>query len=112
MSNIAEIRPLYGAGMVDKKPLATADTTINAALSDKDLAVLRVLFERQGKVTDRASLNKLAGLTGTPRRCETILVTLRKALGNEAIVTIRRRGWMLRSSALPIVSQLLDTAGR
>lgn len=103
---MVETQPVGGT-----QPMA-ATTTTNMALSDKDLAVLRVLFERQGKVTDRASLNKLAGLTGTPRRCETILVTLRKALGNEAIVTIRRRGWMLSSSALPIVSQLLDTAGR
>lgn len=78
-------------------------------LSDKDRAVLRVLVERAGKVTDRVSLNKLAGLTGTPRRCETILVTLRRALGDDAIVTVRRRGWMLTEAALPRARGLLDT---
>ena len=78
-------------------------------LSDKDRAVLRVLVERAGKVTDRISLNKLAGLTGTPRRCETILVTLRRALGEDAIVTVRRRGWMLTEAAVPRARGLLDT---
>ena len=89
-----------------------ADTTTShpvSPLSDKDRAVLRVLVERAGKVTDRISLNKLAGLTGTPRRCETILVTLRRALGDDAIVTIRRRGWMLTEAALPRARRLLDT---
>lgn len=89
----------------------TDKTTLDpvSPLSDKDRAVLRVLVERAGKVTDRISLNKLAGLTGTPRRCETILVTLRRALGDEAIVTIRRRGWMLTEAALPRARRLLDT---
>jgi DNA-binding winged helix-turn-helix (wHTH) protein len=90
--------------MADKTTLASA-----APLSEKDLAVLRVLVERAGKVTDRTSLNRLAGLTGTPRRCETILVTLRRALGEASIVTIRRRGWMLADTALPLARRLLDT---
>lgn len=89
----------------------TDKTTLDpvSPLSDKDRAVLRVLVERAGKVTDRISLNKLAGLTGTPRRCETILVTLRRVLGDDAIVTIRRRGWMLTEAALPRARRLLDT---
>lgn len=89
----------------------TDKTTLDpvSPLSDKDRAVLRVLVERAGKVTDRISLNRLAGLTGTPRRCETILVTLRRVLGDDAIVTIRRRGWMLTEAALPRARRLLDT---
>ena len=89
----------------------TDKTTLDpvSPLSDKDRAVLQVLVERAGKVTDRISLNRLAGLTGTPRRCETILVTLRRVLGDDAIVTIRRRGWMLTEAALPRARRLLDT---
>lgn len=89
-----------------------ADTTAftsGSPLSDKERAVLRVLVDRAGKVTDRASLNRLAGLSGTPRRCETVLVTLRRALGDHAIVTVRRRGWMLEESTLPDARRLLDT---
>lgn len=97
--------------MADKTALPPSATLSDpvVTLSDNDRAVLRVLVERAGKVTDRVSLNKLAGLTGTPRRCETILVTLRRALGDEAIVTVRRRGWMLDPAALPRARQLIDT---
>lgn len=86
-------------------------TTLPAVspLSEKDRAVLRVLVERTGKVTDRSSLNSLAGLSGTPRRCETILVTLRRLLGEDAIVTVRRRGWMLTEAALPRARHLLES---
>jgi DNA-binding response OmpR family regulator len=101
MAHTAETEASYRDHMTDKTTLSP--------LSDKDRAVLRVLIERVGKVTDRASLNKMAGLTGTPRRCETILVTLRRALGEDAIVTIRRRGWMLSEAALPRARRLIDT---
>jgi DNA-binding winged helix-turn-helix (wHTH) protein len=90
--------------MTDKTTLASV-----SPLSEKELAVLRVLVERAGKVTDRTSLNRLAGLTGTPRRCETILVSLRRVLGEASIVTIRRRGWMLADAAVPLARRLLDT---
>ena len=78
-------------------------------LSPTDLAVLRVLVDRSGKVTGRHDLNRLAGLEGSERRCEATLVMLRKVLGHDTIVTIRRRGWMLVNDAVPVALALLDS---
>ena len=80
------------------------------ALSETDLAVLRVLVDRSGKITSRDDLNKLAGLNGSQRRCEAVLVNLRKALGDGAIVTIRRRGWMLDNSVAPQAAALINSS--
>ena len=81
----------------------------HVALSEADISVLRVLVSRAGKVTNRDDLNKLAGLTGSQRRCEAVLVTLRKVLGEGAIVTIRRRGWMLNESSVPEATSLINS---
>lgn len=79
------------------------------SLSEADISVLRVLVSRAGKVTNRDDLNKLAGLSGSQRRCEAVLVTLRKALGEGAIVTIRRRGWMLNESSVTEATTLINS---
>jgi len=79
------------------------------ALSEADLAVLRVLVDRAGRITSREDLNKLAGLSGSQRRCEAVLVNLRRALGDGAIVTIRRRGWMLDNSVAAIAVTLINS---
>jgi len=80
-----------------------------SALSEADLAVLRVLVDRAGRITSREDLNKLAGLSGSQRRCEAVLVNLRRALGDGAIVTIRRRGWMLDNSVAAIAVTLINS---
>ena len=80
-----------------------------SALSEADLAVLRVLIDRAGRITSREDLNKLAGLSGSQRRCEAELVNLRRALGDGAIVTIRRRGWMLDNSVAAIAVTLINS---
>jgi DNA-binding winged helix-turn-helix (wHTH) protein len=80
-----------------------------SALSEADLAVLRVLIDRAGRITSREDLNKLAGLSGSQRRCEAVLVNLRRALGDGAIVTIRRRGWMLDNSVAAIAVTLINS---
>jgi len=79
------------------------------ALSEVDLAVLRVLVHRAGRITSREDLNKLAGLSGSQRRCEAVLVNLRRALGDGAIVTIRRRGWMLDNSVAAMAVTLINS---
>lgn len=84
-------------------------TDFSPSLTSSDLAVLRVLVERAGKVTGRHDLNRLAGLSGSERRCEAVLVLLRRALGEGAIATIRRRGWMLTLDAVPAARSLLDS---
>jgi len=80
-----------------------------SALSETDLAVLRVLIDRTGKITSREDLNKLSGLSGSQRRCEAVLVNLRKTLGEGAIVTIRRRGWMLDNSVAAVAIALINS---
>lgn len=78
-------------------------------LGSAETAVLQVLVERVGKVTGRLDLNRLAGLEGSSRRCDAALVLVRRALGEGAIVTVRRRGWMLRKESVDSARALLDS---
>ena len=79
---------------------ADADLAASPTLGQRDRAVLAVLLRRHGRVVDRSSLRREAGLAElSPRRCEAVLVRLRAVLGDDAIVTVRRRGWMLRTDA-------------
>ena len=81
----------------------------DAKLGPAEIAVLRVLVERTGKVTGRHDLNRLAGLDGTIRRSDAALVPIRRCLGEGSIVTIRRRGWMLHDDATSAARALLDS---
>lgn len=106
MPHIAETLTLYVATMISDASVPSSPN----GLSEIDLAVLRVLIARSGKITSRDDLNKLAGLNGSQRRCEAVLVNLRKALGDGAIVTIRRRGWMLDSSVASLAAALMNSS--
>jgi DNA-binding response OmpR family regulator len=92
--------------------LAPAEANVfgDRALGTRERAVLAALLAGHGRVVDRASLRQQAGLTGlSPRRCEAALVRLRLALGAEAIVTVRRRGWMLRTEATALALALISS---
>jgi DNA-binding winged helix-turn-helix (wHTH) protein len=106
LPHIAETLTLYVFTMSSTAPVPSFSFD---ALSEADLAVLRVLVDRSGKITSRDDLNKLAGLNGSQRRCEAVLVNLRKALGDGAIVTIRRRGWMLDNSVAAAAIALINS---
>jgi DNA-binding response OmpR family regulator len=83
--------------------LAPAEADIGGcvALGERERAVLAVLVEHHGRVVDRSSLRRQAGLDElSPRRCDAVLVRVRAVLGGEAIMNVRRRGWMLRSEAI------------
>lgn len=68
-------------------------------LRSREIDVLRVLSERAGRVVSRASLADLAGLDGlSARRVDALIVELRRVLPAGAILTVRRRGWMLHSA--------------
>lgn len=81
----------------------------NSPLGPAETAVLRVLVDRAGRVTGRHDLNRLAGLDGSERRCDAALVLVRRALGEGAVVTVRRRGWMLRTESADAARALLDS---
>lgn len=67
--------------------------------------MLDVLIAANGRVVSRQHLVRRAGLAGgDPRRADSILVELRRVLGQDAIVTVRGRGWRLSVDAIRMVA--------
>ena len=78
-------------------------------LSETDRAILTVLTESRDRVVSRDSLLRLAGLDNvSARRADSSLVVLRKLLGSENLITVRRRGWMLSEEAHTVAAKLLS----
>jgi DNA-binding winged helix-turn-helix (wHTH) protein len=78
-------------------------------LSETDLSILRVLLDARGRVVSRDSLLRLAGLNNvSARRADSSLVVLRKVLGADSVITVRRRGWMLSDEAHKAAEKLLS----
>lgn len=78
-------------------------------LSETDLSILRVLSYSKGRVVSRESILRLAGLDNvSARRADASLVVLRRVLGPESIITVRRRGWMLSDEAHIVAAKLLS----
>ena len=70
-------------------------------LSETDLSILRVLSYSKGRVVSRESILRLAGLDNvSARRAAASLVELRKALGADRVITVRRKGWMFSDEAI------------
>ena len=58
--------------------------------------MLSVLVSHHHRVISRGELSKLAGLEGlSERRCDSVLVQIRRHLGPESVTTVRGRGWRL-----------------
>lgn len=90
-------------------PAQAVPSGARAHLGERERAVLAVLIEHNGHVVDRSSLRREAGLTElSPRRCEAVLVKLRAVLGRDAIVTVRRRGWMLGQDAIAVAAAIVE----
>lgn len=68
-------------------------------LGRAEAAVFEILAQANGRVVSRTELVRKAGLgDASPRRCDSIVGQLRRTLGEDAIRTVRRRGWALVSS--------------
>ena len=69
--------------------------------------MLRVLVETRGRVISRRELARRAGLAElSERRCDSVLVSIRRALGPDALVTVRSRGWMLSDTVVDVATAL------
>lgn len=72
-------------------------------LSKQEVAVLKSLADAEGRVVGRETLARSAGLRhASQRRAESLLVAVRRALGCEAVRTVRGRGWMLDVDAIVV----------
>jgi DNA-binding response OmpR family regulator len=58
--------------------------------------VFEVLHANRGRVLSRQELARRAGLTDlSARRCDSLIVGIRRGVGPDRVRTVRRRGWML-----------------
>ncbi len=74
---------------------------------EQEQSVLSVLLANRGRVISRRELARRAGLADlSERRCDSLLVAIRRALGPNSVVTVRSRGWMLSDDAVDAASAL------
>jgi DNA-binding winged helix-turn-helix (wHTH) protein len=77
-------------------------------LGEQEQTVLNVLLINRGRVISRRELARRAGLADlSERRCDSLLVAIRRALGPKSVVTVRSRGWMLSNEAVDAASVLV-----
>jgi DNA-binding response OmpR family regulator len=70
-------------------------------LGEQERSVLAVLIANRGRVVGRRELSRLAGMADlSERRCDSVLVSIRRILGPDSLITVRSRGWMLNEEAI------------
>jgi DNA-binding winged helix-turn-helix (wHTH) protein len=83
------IHPPYAAPFPD---MATPPV-----LGAQHRAMLTALAQRPGKVVSRETLADRVGRpTLTPRRADDLAAAITRALGEEVVIVVPRRGWMLQ----------------
>jgi DNA-binding response OmpR family regulator len=74
-------------------------------LGEQEQSVLEVLLANRHRVISRRELARQAGLADlSDRRCDSVLVAIRRALGPDSLVTVRSRGWMLSDEGIAAAS--------
>ncbi len=68
-------------------------------LGAKELLLLKVLVDARGRVVSRTELRRRVGLQ-SDRRCDDLLVNVRRAVGPDVVQNVRSRGWRVDPSAL------------
>lgn len=65
-------------------------------LTPQERAVYQILESNVGRVLSRGELARRAGIADlSERRCDSLIVGIRRCLGADRVRTVRRRGWML-----------------
>ena len=65
-------------------------------LTPQERAVFMVLSDNEGRVLSRAEIARRAGIGQlNDRRCDSLIVGIRRRIGADRVRTVRRRGWML-----------------
>ena len=96
--------------MASPAPAASRDAHPLTHQGRQERAVLAVLVANHRRVVGRRELARQAGLAElSDRRCDSVLVGVRRMLGPDSIVTVRSRGWMIAEDAMPKAVELLDT---
>jgi DNA-binding response OmpR family regulator len=69
---------------------------LSSPLTSLDIKVLEILVESSGRVVGRDFIARQTGIeSSAARRVDASLVALRRTLGQESLLTVRSRGWML-----------------
>ena len=98
--NTADTSTRFDVVMTRPAPASGQSAHPLALLTAQERAVYEVLAENPGKVLSRKELAQRAGISDlSERRCDSLIVGIRRCVGADRIVTVRRRGWMLDPNA-------------
>ena len=88
MTRPAPASTLQRQTLLDPQPLEN--------LTPQERSVFTVLEDSAGRVLSRAEIARRAGIADlSERRCDSLIVGIRRSIGADRIRTVRRRGWML-----------------
>jgi DNA-binding winged helix-turn-helix (wHTH) protein len=92
--------------------VGTNGVAADLRLGERERAVLMALVGHRGRVVDRDRLRRDAGLAAlSARRCDSAVVGIRRALGPDAVLTVRRRGWRLNPDVLAAAMAIIASLG-